>query len=126
MLLAVAPAAACDVVLNLLLLPKFGILGAGWSTVASYTVALMLTVRFGNRYFRVPFSASDALRAALACVPLAAFLQLEFQRTLPGLALILVGAALIYAIPALALDVAGSRTHLARRLRKPLASQPPA
>jgi O-antigen/teichoic acid export membrane protein len=124
MLLAVAPAAACNVLLNMLLLPRFGILAAGWAMVASYAVALILTVRFGNRHFRVPFSLFDALRTAVACIPLAAFLQLELQLSLPCLVPMLGGAALSYAIPAFALDVAGSRTHLMRRFRRSSAFGP--
>jgi O-antigen/teichoic acid export membrane protein len=124
MLLAVAPAAAFNVLLNVLLLPRFGILAAGWSMVGSYAVALMLTIRFGTRHFRMPFSGSDALRTAVACVPLGAFLQLDFQLSMPGLVLMLGGAALIYAISALVLNVAASRTYLMRRLRKPSAAQP--
>ena len=116
-LFAVAPAAAFDIVSNILLLPRFGVVAAGWSMVASYALALALTIRFGRRHFRVPFSFLDALRTFAACVPLAVFLQLEFQPTVSGLALMLGGGALIYAASALALDVAASRTHLTRWLR---------
>ena len=116
-LFAVAPAAAFDIVSNILLLPRFGVVAAGWSMVASYALALALTIRFGRRHFRVPFSFLDALRTLAACVPLAGFLQLEFQPTVSGLALMLGGGALIYAASALALNVAASRTHLARWLR---------
>jgi O-antigen/teichoic acid export membrane protein len=116
-LFAVAPAAAFDIGSNILLLPRFGIVAAGWSMVASYALALALTIRFGRRHFRVPFSLLDAVRTSAACVPLAAFLQLEFQPTFAGLVLMLGGGALIYAASALALDVAASRRHLARWLR---------
>ena len=102
---------------DILLLPRFGIVAAGWSTVASYALALALTIRFGKHHFRVPFSFLDALRTAAACVPLGAFLQLEFQPTFGGLVLMLGGGALIYAASALGLNVAASRTHLARWIR---------
>jgi O-antigen/teichoic acid export membrane protein len=115
-LFAVAPAAAFDIVANILLLPRFGIVAAGWSMVASYALALALTIWFGRHHFRVPFSISDALRTLAACVPLAGFLQLEFQPTFAGLALMLGGGGLIYLASALALNVAASRTHLARWL----------
>ena len=116
MLLAVAPAAAFNVLSNMLLLPRFGIVAAGWSMVASYAIALVLAIRFGNRHFRVPFSFSDALRTAAACVPLVAFLQLEFQRTTSGLILLLGGGALVYAASALALNVVHIRSYLMRWL----------
>ena len=85
--------------------------------VASYALALALTIRFGRHHFRVPFSFLDALRTLAACIPLAGFLQLEFQPTFGGLALMLGGGALIYAASALALNVAASRTHLVRWIR---------
>lgn len=119
MLFAVAPAAAFNVVSNMLLLPRFGIVAAGWSMVASYAIALVLTILFGSRHFRVPFSVSDALRTAAACVPLVAFLQLEFQRTPLGVAVMLGSGALVYATSALALNVVGSRDYLLLWLRKP-------
>ena len=59
MLLAVAPAAALNILCNVLLLPTFGIVAAGWSMVASYALATTAHHRFGSRHFRVPFSLSD-------------------------------------------------------------------
>lgn len=118
MLLAVAPVAVLNILCNLLLLPKLGIVAAGWSMVASYAVAILLTIRFGSRYFRVPFSFSDTLRTAAACAPLAAFLQLEFPGTISGIVLMLGGGALIYAAAALLLDVVNVRTDLITLVRK--------
>jgi O-antigen/teichoic acid export membrane protein len=116
MLLAVAPAAAFNVLSTWLLLPRFGILAAGWSMVASYAIALALAIRFGSRHFRVPFSVSDAMRTTAACAPLVAFLQLEFQPTTSGFILMLGGGALVYVASALALNVVHSRSYLMRWL----------
>jgi O-antigen/teichoic acid export membrane protein len=118
MLLAVGPAAAFNILSNALLLPRFGIVAAGWSMVASYAIALALTIRFGNRHFRVPFSFLEALRTAAACVPLVAFLQLEFQRTTSGFIFMLGGGALVYAASALTLNVVDIRSHLMALDRK--------
>jgi O-antigen/teichoic acid export membrane protein len=118
MLLAIAPAAAFNLLSNALLLPRFGIVAAGWSIVAAYAIALALTIRLGNRYFRVPFAFSDALRTAAACVPLVAFLQLDFQRTTSGFILVLGGGALVYAGSAVALNVVDIRRHLTELARK--------
>jgi O-antigen/teichoic acid export membrane protein len=101
---------------NALLLPRFGIVAAGWSIVAAYAIALALTIRLGNRHFRVPFAFSDALRTAVACVPLVAFLQLDFQRTTSGFILVLGGGALVYAGSAFVLDVVHVRSYLMGRL----------
>jgi hypothetical protein len=56
MFFAVTPAVALNIVANILLLPVFGVVAAGWSTVAGYSIALLLTIRFGNRHLRVPLS----------------------------------------------------------------------
>ena len=109
MLLAVAPAAILNILSNMVLLPRFGIVAAGWSIVASHAIALLLAIGFGSRHFRVPFAFSDAWRTAAACAPLAAFLQLDFARTASGFALMLGGGALLYAVCALALNVANVR-----------------
>src|SRR4029078_9655582 len=96
MLVAVAPAAVFNIVFNWVMLPTFGIVAAGWSTVASYAIALVLAIRFGRRHFLVPFSLAEASRTAIACIPLVAFLQLEFPRTRAGFVLMLAGSALVY------------------------------
>jgi O-antigen/teichoic acid export membrane protein len=117
MFLAVVPAVVFNFVFNWLLLPRFGIIAAGWSMVGSYSIAIMLTIRVARRHFRVPFSFSDALRTAAACVPLVAFLQLEFERTMLGTVLMVGGGALAYAASALALNVVNSRSNLISWLR---------
>jgi O-antigen/teichoic acid export membrane protein len=118
MLVAVAPAVAFNILSNALLLPRFGIIAAGWSMVASYAIALVLAIRFGSRHFRVPFSFLEALRTAAACSPLVAFLQLDFPSTILGFILMLGGGALVYAASALALNVVDIRSHLMALARK--------
>ena len=118
MLFVVAPAAAFDILCNVLLLPRFGIVAAGWSMVASYAIALVLAIGFGSRHFRVPFSYSDLARTAAACLPLVTFLQLEFQPTMLGITLMLAGGALIYLGCAFLLNVVSVRTHLIELARK--------
>jgi O-antigen/teichoic acid export membrane protein len=118
MLLAVVPAVAFNILSNVLLVPRFGIVAAGWSMVASYVVALVLAIRIGSGLFRMPFSFSDAGRTAAACIPLAGFLQLEFQRTASGFILMIGGGALIYAAGAIALNVVDIRSSLSAVIRK--------
>jgi hypothetical protein len=43
-----------------------------------------LTVVFGRRHFRVPFSIADVLRTLAACIPLSGFCSCGFRRMLPG------------------------------------------
>jgi O-antigen/teichoic acid export membrane protein len=118
MLLAVVPAAAFNVLSNVVLLPRFGIVAAGWSMVASYVVALVLAIRVASGPVRMAFSFSDAGRTAAACVPLAGFLQLEFHGTAYGFILMMGGGALVYAAGAFALNVVDIRSNLIAVIRK--------
>jgi O-antigen/teichoic acid export membrane protein len=116
MLLAVGPAVVLNVASNIVLLPIYGTVAAGWSTVLGYAIALLLTVQLGRRHFRVPFSGDGAIRTAAACVPLAAFINLDFQRTIWGLAFMIIGGAATYVASAFVLNVVGCRTYLRNRL----------
>ncbi len=115
MLLAVGPAAVLNVASNILLLPIYGMAAAGWSTVLGYAIALLLAIRFGRRYFRVPFPGDGTIRTAAACVPLAAFLNLGFQHSIWGSVFMITGGAVTYVASALALNVVGCRTYLRNR-----------
>ena len=61
-------AAAVNVALNMLWIPRMGILGAAYSTVAAYFVALALSWHLGRRVFPIPFPGEvhKILLAALA------------------------------------------------------------
>ncbi len=55
--------AAVNVVLNILLIPRLGILGAAWAMLAAYPLLFVLTVIAGQRAYRIPY---DWRRMALA------------------------------------------------------------
>jgi O-antigen/teichoic acid export membrane protein len=90
---------AVNIVLNLILLPSMGIVGAGISLVASYAVVLVLMYVFTQRLFHVPY---EWLRLSQA-VGLAALLVLAGELLLPtsGLAGLAGRAALWLAYPLL-------------------------
>jgi O-antigen/teichoic acid export membrane protein len=71
MLAAVGPPAAINLVANLVLVPRYGMIAAGWTTVACYALAVGLTLAIGGRAVRIPFPAGTMLRTAALCVPLA-------------------------------------------------------
>jgi len=67
----VGSSAVVNFVFNVVLIPRAGILGAAWATIAAYAVALLLSVLLGRRVFTVPMSwkgAGHVLLAAAAMV----------------------------------------------------------
>jgi O-antigen/teichoic acid export membrane protein len=62
---ATGAALAANVGLNLLLVPAFGIVGAGVALVLSYLVVLVLMYAFTQRLFPVPYEWTRLLRALL-------------------------------------------------------------
>jgi O-antigen/teichoic acid export membrane protein len=62
---ATAAALAANIVLNLLLVPPLGIVGAGIALVASYLVVLALMYGFTQRLFPVPYEWARLARAVL-------------------------------------------------------------
>jgi O-antigen/teichoic acid export membrane protein len=59
-------AAALNVGLNLFWIPRFGILGAAWSTVAGYALMAGLGFWLGNRHYPIPFEGRRLAKIVLA------------------------------------------------------------
>jgi O-antigen/teichoic acid export membrane protein len=117
---ATIAALLANVVLNLILVPPLGIVGAGLALVASYLVVLVLMYGFTQRLFAVPYQWGRLVRVVLASAALVAAGELLLPSS--GLAGLLGRAALLAAYP-LALLASGfftptERTWLAR-LRRP-------
>jgi O-antigen/teichoic acid export membrane protein len=67
---ATGAALGANVALNLLLVPPFGIVGAGLALVASYLVVLALMYGFTQRLFPVPYEWARLARVVLAATAL--------------------------------------------------------
>ena len=48
--------AACNVLLNIVLIPRFGVLGAVWATAASYALGLAASILLGRRAMTLRFA----------------------------------------------------------------------
>lgn len=59
-------AAVANVALNILWIPRFGIEGAAWATVAGYSLMAIMGIYFGNKHYPIPFEWSRMLRIAVA------------------------------------------------------------
>jgi O-antigen/teichoic acid export membrane protein len=117
---ATLAALAANVVLNLILVPPLGIVGAGLALVASYVVVLALMYVFTQRLFPVPYQWGRLARVVLTAAALVGLGELLMPTS--GLAGLLGRAVLFSAYP-LALFASGfftpgERVWLAR-LRHP-------
>jgi O-antigen/teichoic acid export membrane protein len=113
-------ALVANVVLNLILVPPFGIVGAGIALVASYLVVLGLMYAFTQRLFPVPYEWGRLLRVVLTVAVLVGVAELAVPTE--GAAGLLLRAALFAAYP-LVLYLSGFFTEGERiwlaRLRHP-------
>ena len=114
---SVVPAAA-SIGLNLLLIPRFGLDGAMWASTSAFAIGAFASWLLARRVMPLPLPWSATARAALAAAAMAAAV-LALPR-LGGAAELLLKAgvgALVYAVLAYALDVAGERTRTSALLR---------
>lgn len=112
-------AALLNVGLNLLWIPRFGLLGAAWATVLAYGLALILGWWLGRRHFPLPMLPPDALKPigaalamALALWPCRAWLGPLALAAQVGL------GVLVYALVLGLLDWAMGRGRLLQLLRR--------
>ncbi len=102
--------ALMNVALNVILLPRIGLMGAVYATLACYALALVLLASVGRRFAPLAWPWSDFFRIALACAAMA--LGVAALPALGGFAELVMKASLgavIYAAAVLALDAAGVR-----------------
>ena len=111
-------AAAVNLALNLILIPRFGIMGAALSTVFAYGGALIGCVLIGRRIFLMPIPLGDWTRAIAATGLMAvAILALpDFDLAIIDLAAAIIVGAAVYGATALALNISDCRAFL-RQLR---------
>jgi O-antigen/teichoic acid export membrane protein len=111
--------AGVNLILVLLLVPRYGLRGAVWATTASYALGLLASALLGRRAIALPVPWATLGQVAIATVSMAVAVTLV--PGLGGVAELLaksaVGAA-TYAAVVLALDAGGARGRLALALRQ--------
>jgi len=63
-------AAVMNIVLNIILIPRFGITGAALSTTVSYITLSLLMARFSNKFRKVPYEWSRIYKVAMVALGL--------------------------------------------------------
>ncbi len=94
-----------NVVLNLLLLPRFGYMAAAWSTCAGYGALLALNVVAARRIARLRLVGSYLWKVGVASLGMAIFVVVVQRLLAPSavdLMVTIVGAAIVYSVLTLA------------------------
>lgn len=106
-------AAGLNLVLNLLLIPHWGMSGAAWATIAAYATGLILSVWQGRRWFplELPRKALSGIMLATLLMSLALYL-LHNKIGIGWLVIQLLTGICIYAASLFVMDTGGIRTSL--------------
>jgi O-antigen/teichoic acid export membrane protein len=111
LLIAMAIPAGLNVVLNLILVPRFGLMGAAWATAASFGLGMVATMLIGRRVVALPIPWESLARCGVATGIMA--LVVSSLPAVGGLGELMLDAgvgAMVYAAAALTLNAAGVRT----------------
>ncbi|MGX1803930.1 lipopolysaccharide biosynthesis protein, partial [Brevundimonas naejangsanensis] len=117
LLLAMSIPAGSNIILNILLIPRFGVMGAAWATAISFALGLSASMTIGRRILPLPVPWNALARCGLAAAVMAAAVLL--LPPIGGFAELMMDAAVgvaVYGVVAYALNAAGVR-DLLRRLR---------
>ena len=118
LLLAMAAPALSNLALNWCLIPRFGLDGALWATLASYALGLAASFCLGRRALALPVPWASLGRSALAAAAMASVvLTIPAWGGLPELAAKASAGAAVYGLAAFCLDVCGVRSRGLRRAR---------
>jgi len=110
------PVTILNILLNYMLLPRFGVISAAWVAVFSQLVIVVADYHVGRRNFSFTFPFGEVLKCAVATGGMALALRFAaVSESSAGLATMVVIGITTYAVLALALDFAGLRQFLFRK-----------
>jgi glycosyltransferase involved in cell wall biosynthesis len=115
----VLAAAVVSVLLNLLLIPIWGLRGAAFSSVLTFLVATALTAWWGRRHFPLPFPIRELVLVVLASAAMgAALYPFRGHTSILVLATQVVAGAFLYGAILVAVNCFGLRKRVAEALRR--------
>lgn len=116
LLVTVGVPAVANVILNLILIPRFGVLGAAWATAASFSIGLVASIILGRGPLAMPVPWTAIGRCGLACgLMTLAVLALPSPGGIAELVLHACVGGLVYCLAVFVLNAAGIR-DLTKRL----------
>ena len=102
---ATMTAAAANVGLNYLLIPRYGIIGAAWANGAAYGVQAIMAFRFSQRFYPIPYEWGRLARVAAAA--LLAYGAARMLPAMPPAAGVLARGTMVVALFGVLLGVSG-------------------
>jgi O-antigen/teichoic acid export membrane protein len=115
-LLMLVPASA-NVILNLILIPQMGLMGAVIATVASYALGITVLASFGRRFVALPLPFGELVKVAFAALAMWPVLMLvPAWGSWPELITKAFIGGATYIIAALLLDAGGARGFVREKL----------
>jgi O-antigen/teichoic acid export membrane protein len=113
------PAAAVNIALNLLLIPRFGAMGAAYAGLISQGGAVVFGWLNANKVFPVQLPASEIIKIVAAVAPMALLLSYtSFPLSWAGLFQAVLLGVSVFVLAGLAVDIGGSRRAAFRSLRR--------
>jgi len=115
-------AALLNIALNLIWIPRYGMSGAAYATLAAYATGLILSGLFGSKVFRMPLPVRDTVKILVATAAMAGCLS-PFLDGRGGVALLFQVAwgACVFVVLVVVLNVLGLRSmaiQFRHRLRR--------
>jgi O-antigen/teichoic acid export membrane protein len=102
--------AVLNIALNVLLIPRFGVMGAAWATAASFAVSMVMARILGSRVMPLPVPWETLIRCGVATGVMAlAVAALPAIGGFPELMLDAAVGGIVYAATALTINAAGVR-----------------
>jgi O-antigen/teichoic acid export membrane protein len=118
LLAALAIPAAVNIVLTLVLIPRFGLDGAMWATTASYVAGSLASLMLGRRAIALPIPWAALMRCGAAAAVMAAAVRLvPAWGGAPELLAKAAIGAVVYGLCAFLLDAAGVRSRRMQMVR---------
>ena len=110
--------AAINVIGNLVLIPRFGIVGCAWASIAAFSSGAFASWYFGRSLHSLPWSASDLIKAVIGSLIMALMLGYMSLPPTPISVVfkVIIGGA-VYVIVAASLNIWGVRTALTNVFR---------
>ncbi len=111
-------AAITNISLNLWCIPKYGLLGAAYATLAAFIIGLLVSWHLGRKLFRLPSFPNELYKIILASLAMGfgLYLTIEWRGSIYLSGQIVLGFA-IYAVFLVTLNTSQSRLKIMRHLK---------